>query len=122
VRTGTIAVKNAIGGGAVYGEAAFGSRLVAVDMATHRVRWSYDAHSVRLITPSYAGGVVYLASIGQYGSVLHALDAGTGRQKWQFRVPRHVPGRRSRSARMTSTSARSVARRLWQCGGRTGRD
>jgi outer membrane protein assembly factor BamB len=95
VRTGSSAVKDAVGGGAAYVGASFGSRLVAVDLATHRVRWSYDSHSQRLVTPSYApsyaDGVVYLASIGMGGSVLHALDAGTGRQTWQFTVPGHAP-------------------------------
>jgi outer membrane protein assembly factor BamB len=90
VSTGSSAVKNTVGGGAAYVGADFGSRLVAVDLATHRVRWSYDAHSQRLVTPSYTDGVIYLASTGADGSVLHALDAGTGRQKWQFTVPDHA--------------------------------
>jgi len=92
VHVGPANSKHAIVSGMAYVGGDGDSRLTAVDLRTHHVRWRFDTHSDRVLTPAVAGGTVYVAGVAAGGlagrhTALHALDAATGRQQWQFAPP-----------------------------------
>ena len=55
------------------------SSIIAIDARTHRVRWSFRAHSKIAGSLALHAGVVY---VGSYGSRVYALDALTGKPRW----------------------------------------
>lgn len=56
-------------------------KVYALDAATGRTKWTYDAGSRKEASPAVADGTVYAGC--KDGSV-YALDAATGRVKWKF--------------------------------------
>ncbi|MEW1545918.1 serine/threonine-protein kinase [Streptomyces tsukubensis] len=64
-----------------------GTRVIALDIATGRVRWHFEAPAVFLSPPAFAagpavaGGGVYLAD---YLGTVYALDATTGKDRWRI--------------------------------------
>ncbi|WEH35284.1 PQQ-binding-like beta-propeller repeat protein [Streptomyces sp. AM 4-1-1] len=64
-----------------------GTRVLAVDTASGRVRWHFEAPAVFLSPPAFApgpavtGGGVYLAD---YLGTVYALDAATGKDRWRI--------------------------------------
>ncbi|WP_037669911.1 PQQ-binding-like beta-propeller repeat protein [Streptomyces griseus] len=64
-----------------------GSRVLAVDVASGRVRWHFEAPAVFLSPPAFVpgpavtGGGVYLAD---YLGTVYALDATDGRDRWRI--------------------------------------
>ncbi|MFD5544411.1 PQQ-binding-like beta-propeller repeat protein [Streptomyces sp. NPDC127079] len=67
--------------------ACAGTRVIAVDIATGRVRWHFEAPAVFLSPPTFVpgpavtGGGVYLAD---YLGTVYALDATDGRDRWRI--------------------------------------
>ncbi len=60
----------------------FGSwdrRLYALDVATQRVRWTFETGDEIKGAPAYANGTVF---IGSYDGKVYAVDAQTGEEKW----------------------------------------
>ncbi len=57
-------------------------KLYAVEAATGKLRWTYDAQEELGTTPAVANGVVYVAS---FQDTLFALDAATGAFRWHHR-------------------------------------
>jgi outer membrane protein assembly factor BamB len=71
-------------------EEAFHGRLSAIDPATGRTRWSYEAHRCGWSAPALADHLLFATFIGNYeckatrsGGQLVALDPQTGRIRWQ---------------------------------------
>jgi outer membrane protein assembly factor BamB len=66
---------------------AMTGELLAIDLATGKLRWSYQAapadYGIGESSPAVAGGTVY---IGDLAGVLHAVDAATGKAKWTFKT------------------------------------
>ncbi|MFD8659666.1 PQQ-binding-like beta-propeller repeat protein [Streptomyces globisporus] len=66
---------------------AAGTRVLAVETGSGRVRWHFEAPAVFLSPPAFApgpavtGGGVYLAD---YLGTVYALDATTGRDRWRI--------------------------------------
>ncbi|CAM5476034.1 outer membrane protein assembly factor BamB family protein [Streptomyces aurantiogriseus] len=64
-----------------------GTRVLAVDVASGRVRWHFEAPAVFLSPPAFVpgpavtGGGVYLAD---YLGTVYALDATDGRDRWRI--------------------------------------
>ncbi|MEU3599821.1 PQQ-binding-like beta-propeller repeat protein [Streptomyces sp. NPDC006798] len=64
-----------------------GTRVIALDIATGRVRWHFESPAVFLSPPAFApgpavaGGGVYLAD---YLGTVYALDATTGKDRWRI--------------------------------------
>ncbi|MFD8939834.1 PQQ-binding-like beta-propeller repeat protein, partial [Streptomyces sp. NPDC059578] len=64
-----------------------GTRVLAVDSGTGRVRWHFEAPAAFLAPPAFApgpsvtGGGVYLAD---YLGTVYALDAADGRDRWRI--------------------------------------
>jgi outer membrane protein assembly factor BamB len=54
--------------------------VYALDLRTHRPRWSFDAGASISGSPAYAKGTVF---IGTDDGQLYALDARSGRQRWR---------------------------------------
>ncbi|MER7836306.1 serine/threonine-protein kinase [Streptomyces sp. NPDC096040] len=71
--------------GFVYASA--GTRVIALDSATGRVRWHFEAPAVFLSPPAFVpgaavtGGGIYLAD---YLGTVYALDATDGRDRWRI--------------------------------------
>jgi outer membrane protein assembly factor BamB len=58
------------------------TRIYAIDLKTRRVLWTHGhAEQTILDAPAVSEGTVYFCSASD--GALHALDAGTGRPKWQ---------------------------------------
>ena len=55
------------------------SSILAIDVRTHHVRWSFRVHSKIAGSLALFDGVVY---VGSYGSRVYALDALTGDTRW----------------------------------------
>ncbi|MPY86885.1 MAG: PQQ-binding-like beta-propeller repeat protein [Luteitalea sp.] len=57
--------------------------LAAVDLASGKVKWTYEASDLGVgeSSPAVHDGVVY---IGDLDGVLHAVDAATGKARWTF--------------------------------------
>lgn len=70
----------AYGGGKLFVSSDFGL-LTALDPASGAVLWQQELNAVGNGTPTYANGVVYLVS---GDSVSWAVDADTGRIRWQL--------------------------------------
>lgn len=67
--------------------------FVAVDSASGKEKWHFQAESSYVGDPLVAGGVLYFGSgeaNGEKGYV-HALDAPTGKEKWAFETDAPVP-------------------------------
>jgi len=64
------------------GGSAENGRVVAVDLASHRVQWAAKAASYGTDASAEAGGAVMAQSFG----VLQALDAETGKERWRAHV------------------------------------
>jgi outer membrane protein assembly factor BamB/tRNA A-37 threonylcarbamoyl transferase component Bud32 len=66
---------------------AAGTRVIAIENASGRVRWHFEAPAVFLSPPAFApgpavgGGGVYLAD---YLGTVYALDAATGKDRWRI--------------------------------------
>ncbi|NEE24120.1 PQQ-binding-like beta-propeller repeat protein, partial [Streptomyces sp. SID7982] len=66
---------------------AAGTRVLAVETGSGRVRWHFEAPAVFLSPPAFApgpavtGGGVYLAD---YLGTVYALDATTGKDRWRI--------------------------------------
>ncbi|MER5772044.1 outer membrane protein assembly factor BamB family protein [Streptomyces sp. NPDC001985] len=64
-----------------------GTRVLAIESASGRVRWHFEAPAVFLSAPAFApgpavtGGGVYLAD---YLGTVYALDAATGKDRWRI--------------------------------------
>jgi outer membrane protein assembly factor BamB len=78
-----------VGYGSVF-EEAFDGRLYAIDPATGRTRWRYDAHRCGWSSPALADHLLFAAFIGNHeckstlpGGVLLALSPDTGRIQWR---------------------------------------
>lgn len=71
----------AIEGGVVYASCSDG-RLYAIDLATGKERWRYDAKEELGTRPAVSNGVVFVASMQD---TLFAVDATTGAWKWHHR-------------------------------------
>jgi len=54
--------------------------VYALDITTHRPRWTFDAGASISGSPAYANGTVY---IGTDDGQLYALDARSGKQRWR---------------------------------------
>jgi outer membrane protein assembly factor BamB len=67
----------------IAGRHAAGERQRAIDVRTHRVRWSFRVHSKIPGSLALFEGVVY---VGSYGARVYALDAITGDPLWVARV------------------------------------
>ena len=61
--------------------------LLAIDLATGKLRWSYQAvsgdYGIGESSPAVSGGTVY---IGDLAGVFHAVDQATGKPKWTFKT------------------------------------
>ncbi|MPZ18132.1 MAG: PQQ-binding-like beta-propeller repeat protein [Luteitalea sp.] len=59
--------------------------LVALDLASGKVKWTYKASDLGLgeSSPAVSRGVVY---VGDLDGVLHAVDAATGKARWTFKT------------------------------------
>ncbi|MFF3564684.1 PQQ-binding-like beta-propeller repeat protein [Streptomyces sp. NPDC002574] len=77
---GKVTARPVVTGGVVYANSDDG-KVYALDAATGRTKWSYDAPSWREASPAVDDGTVYAG--GKDGDV-YALDAATGRLKWKF--------------------------------------
>ncbi|MFF3323038.1 PQQ-binding-like beta-propeller repeat protein [Streptomyces sp. NPDC002889] len=70
-----------------YAYVAAGTRVLAIDIASGRVRWHFESPAVFLSPPTFApgpavtGGGVYLAD---YLGTVYALDATTGKDRWRI--------------------------------------
>ena len=62
--------------------------LYALDQASGRVRWSFDAKSAIASSPAVAGDLVAFTSADGH---LFAVDAGTGRVRWRLATGPTVP-------------------------------
>jgi outer membrane protein assembly factor BamB len=90
VTTGVVESSPLLVGNLLY----FGSwdhRLYALDVRTHKVRWTFEADDELNSSAAYAGGNVYIGSDG--GSV-YAVDARTGKLRWRAQSYSHFPGGR----------------------------
>lgn len=56
--------------------------LYALD-ASGRQQWAFDMEGIIASSPAVANGIVYVGANDAFGH-LYALDARSGRQKWQF--------------------------------------
>jgi outer membrane protein assembly factor BamB len=74
----------AIAGGAVYVGAQPGV-LVALDLASGKLKWKYTASDVGLgeSSPAVAGDLVL---VGDLAGVLHAVGAADGKPRWTFKT------------------------------------
>jgi outer membrane protein assembly factor BamB len=81
---GGFAAPVAIEAGIVYAGTT-GGTLLAVDLATGRERWRYDAKEELGTRPRLAGGLVLVATLED---TLLAVDASTGAWKWHHRRER----------------------------------
>jgi outer membrane protein assembly factor BamB len=59
---------------------AWDHKLYAVDVRTHKVRWTFEGDAELNSSPAYASGTIY---IGSDGGSLYAVNARTGRLRWQ---------------------------------------
>ena len=77
----------AIAGGTVY----VGSQskdLLAIDLATGKLRWKYRAtDGIGESSPAVADGAVY---VGDLAGVLHAVNAATGKALWTFKTEAEI--------------------------------
>ena len=77
----------AISGGTVY----VGSQskdLLAIDLATGKLRWKYRAtDSIGESSPAVDEGIVY---VGDLGGVLHAVNAADGKGLWTFKTEAEI--------------------------------
>ncbi|MFE7380752.1 PQQ-binding-like beta-propeller repeat protein [Streptomyces zhihengii] len=70
-----------------YAYVSAGTRVIAFDIASGRVRWHFEAPAVFLSPPAFApgpavtGGGVYLAD---YLGTVYAVDATTGKDRWRI--------------------------------------
>jgi outer membrane protein assembly factor BamB len=78
---GSFGAQATIEGGVVYAGTS-GGVLYAVELATGKVRWSYDAKEELGTRPAVAGGLVLVASLED---TLVAVDAQTGAWRWHHR-------------------------------------
>lgn len=64
-----------------------GGQLVALDVASGKPRWTYEATGPDLgigsSSPTVANGVVY---VGDLIGILHAVDAATGKRRWTYKT------------------------------------
>jgi outer membrane protein assembly factor BamB len=62
-------------------------KLLAIDTASGKLKWSYTAASDDLgigeSSPAVAGGLVY---IGDLAGVFHAVDVATGKVRWTYKT------------------------------------
>ncbi|MDA1305926.1 MAG: PQQ-binding-like beta-propeller repeat protein, partial [Acidobacteria bacterium] len=62
-------------------------KLLAIDAATGKQRWAYQAvsdnYGIGESSPAVANGIVY---IGDLSGVFHAVDAATGKARWTFKT------------------------------------
>jgi eukaryotic-like serine/threonine-protein kinase len=73
----------AIAGGVVYVGGGNGD-LVALDLASGKLRWKYPTGNlIGESSPAVAGGAVY---IGDLGGELHAVNAADGKPLWKFKT------------------------------------
>lgn len=59
--------------------------LLAIDLATGKLKWKYraTANGIGESSPAVADGVVY---IGDLDGVFHAVDAASGKARWTFKT------------------------------------
>jgi eukaryotic-like serine/threonine-protein kinase len=80
---GTIASSAAIAGGVVYVGGGDGD-LVALDLASGKLRWKYTTGNlIGESSPAVSGDAVY---IGDLGGVLHAVNVRDGKPLWTFKT------------------------------------
>ena len=83
---GAVESSAAIVGDTVY-VGSMSGELLAIDLATGKLRWSYRAaaaeYGIGESSPAVAGGTVY---IGDLAGLLHAVDAASGKGKWTFKT------------------------------------
>ena len=64
-----------------------GGELVAIDMASGKAKWKYQAvsadYGIGSSSPAVANGVVY---VGDLQGVFHAVDAATGKVRWTHKT------------------------------------
>lgn len=77
---GKVSARPVVTGGTVYANSEDG-QVYALDAASGRTKWSYDAGTWKDASPAVDDGTVYAG--GKDGS-LYALDAATGQVKWKF--------------------------------------
>jgi outer membrane protein assembly factor BamB len=77
----------AIAGGAVY-VGVQGGALLALDLETGALRWSYETGSeIGESSPCVASGLVY---VGDLGGTVHAVNASDGKAAWTFKTRTEV--------------------------------
>ena len=113
----------AIADGVVYAGAMNGT-LVALDLATGKLRWKYSTGGPLGIgesSPAVATGVVY---VGDLDGVVHAVNATDGTRIWTFKTGSEVKAspivvnglvdHRVRTTRISTRSTRGPARLRWK--------
>ncbi|MCP5116325.1 MAG: PQQ-like beta-propeller repeat protein, partial [bacterium] len=77
----------AIVGGTVYA-GNFSGKLLAIDLATGKLRWSYDAKEpIGESSPTVHNGIVY---IGDLLGVVHAVRASDGKPVWTYQTESEI--------------------------------
>lgn len=98
--TGVVESSPLLVGGLLY-LASYASRssssILAIDVRTHRVRWSFRVPSKVAGSLALYDGVVY---VGSYGNRVYALDAITGDPRWVARIDPGLFGHCRRVASM----------------------
>lgn len=78
--------------GLVYFSVASSGKVKAADTDSGETRWTFSGGKNGMSPPIISGqDVIYFSSInGQLFTTVHALDARTGRAKWEFKLPGQV--------------------------------
>jgi outer membrane protein assembly factor BamB len=73
----------AVANGLVYAGTSDSSRFMALDAATGRLRFNFDAKAYVFSSPAIAGDIAYF---GSHSGKLFALDAKSGKPLWSFQT------------------------------------
>jgi outer membrane protein assembly factor BamB len=73
----------AVANGIVYAGTSDSSRFMALDAATGRLRFNFDAKAYVFSSPAIAGDIAYF---GAHNGKLYAVDAKDGQLRWSFQT------------------------------------